>query len=116
VATGVPATRPPYIVGIVGRVVAGPTCPVQRFPPDPACADRPVVGAVLVVTDTGGAEVGRATSDASGNFSIPLPPGNYVLTPRPVAGLMRTPAPLAASVSAGAPPAAVIVTYDTGIR
>lgn len=114
-ATGVPATLLPPIVGVVGRVVAGPTCPVQRLPPDPACADRPVAGAVLVVTDAGGTEVGRATSDANGEFAIPLPPGSYVLTPQPVAGLMGTARPIQFTATAGSP-ADLDVTYDTGIR
>jgi hypothetical protein len=114
-ATGVPATLPAPVVGVVGRVVAGPTCPVQRLPPDPACADRPVAGAVLVITDAGGTEVGRATSDANGEFAIPLPPGSYVLTPQPVPGLMGTSGPIQFTVTAGSP-ADLDVTYDTGIR
>ena len=40
--------------GIAGRVLSGPTCPVQKDPPDPDCADRPVTGAVLVVFDSNG--------------------------------------------------------------
>jgi len=35
--------------------------------------DQPVAAAVLVVTEAGGTEVGRATSDANGEFVIPLP-------------------------------------------
>ena len=49
--------------GIAGRVLAGPTCPVQKDPPDPDCADRPVTGAVLVVFDSSGQEVTRAASN-----------------------------------------------------
>ena len=114
-ATGVPVTLLPRIVGVVGGVLAGPTCPVQRVPPDPACADRPVAGAVLVVTAAGGTEAGRATSDANGDFAIPLLPGSYVLTPQPVAGLMGTARPIQFTVTAGSP-ADLGVTYDTGIR
>jgi hypothetical protein len=86
------------------------------LPPDPACADRPVAGAVLVVTDAGGTEVGRATSDANGEFAIPLPPGSYLLTPQPVVGLMGTARPIQFTVTAGGSPANLDVTYDTGIR
>jgi len=32
----------PYATGIQGTVMAGPTCPVERNPPDPQCADRPL--------------------------------------------------------------------------
>jgi Carboxypeptidase regulatory-like domain len=115
-STGVPATLRPLIVSVAGRVVAGPICPVQRLPPDPACADRPVAGAVLLVTDAGGTEVGRATSDANGEFAIPLPPGSYLLTPQPVVGLMGTARPIQFTVTAGGSPANLDVTYDTGIR
>ena len=31
-----------FVLG--GRVIAGPTCPVERVPPEPGCADRPVHG------------------------------------------------------------------------
>ena len=34
--------------GIAGVATAGPVCPVEKNPPDPACAPRPVDGAVLV--------------------------------------------------------------------
>ena len=32
----------PYNSGIRGTVMAGPTCPVERDPPDPNCADKPL--------------------------------------------------------------------------
>ncbi len=103
-------------LGVSGRATAGPTCPVMQSPPDPACADRPVAGAVLVVTDDGGREVARATTDATGDFSIPLEPGHYVLTPQPVEGLMGTASPVDFTVPTGGPPITFDVAYDTGIR
>ena len=48
--------------GIVGRVLAGPTCPVER-PDDPACADQPLSGVTVVVLTANGNEAGRTTSD-----------------------------------------------------
>lgn len=101
---------------VSGRVHAGPTCPVSQ-PGDPACADRAVAGAVLVVTSKAGAEVTRATSGADGTFRIALPPGDYVLVPQPVAGLLGTAQPIPFQVPGdGTAPAAVDVAYDTGIR
>jgi len=101
---------------VVGTVLAGPTCPVQQ-PGDSACADRPVPGAVLVVTNAGGAEVARVTSDGAGGFQVTLPVGAYVLVPQPVAGLLGTAPSMAFTVTAsGSSPAPLEVAYDTGIR
>jgi len=102
--------------GIAGTVTAGPTCPVVTDPPDPSCADRPVEGAVLVVTTLSGAEVGRVASDAEGRFAISLAPGTYRLEPQPVEGLMGTAAPIEFTVEPGAPALDLLVAYDTGIR
>ena len=101
-------------VVIDGRVHAGPTCPVQKVPPDPDCADRPVAGAVLVVKTAAGVEVARATSAADGSFRITLPTGDYVLVPQPVQGYMGTAAPI--PFHAQGDGAALDVSYDTGIR
>jgi hypothetical protein len=106
----------PDATGVRGTVTAGPTCPVEREPPDPACADRAVAGAVLVFTNAGGAEVARATSDAQGTFSVELAPGAYRLVPQSVEGLMGTPAAIDVQVEAGQPMTEVHVTYDTGMR
>ncbi len=102
--------------GLRGMVVAGPTCPVVTDPPDPSCADRPVEGAVLVVTTLDGTEVERATSDAEGAFAIALAPGAYRLEPQPVEGLMGTPEPMEFSVEWGMLIPELTVSYDTGIR
>ncbi len=106
----------PAATGVRGIVSAGPTCPVEREPPDPACAERPVAGAVLVFTDRGGTEVARTTSAADGAFTVELPPGSYTLTAEPVDGLMGTPAPMVVEVEAGQPMTELQVSYDTGIR
>ena len=100
--------------GIGGRVTAGPTCPVER-PGDPACAPRPVSGAVLVVTDGSGKEVAKVTTDGSGLFRIPLAAGEYTITPQAVEGFIGGAQPVTVTVvdkaQAWAP-----VDYDTGIR
>ena len=106
----------PDATGVRGTVTAGPTCPVERDPPDPDCAARPVAGAVLVFTDAQGAEVARTTSAADGTFTVELAPGAYRLTAEPVEGLMGTPEPMDVEVEAGQPIAELQVSYDTGIR
>jgi len=97
-----------------GYVHAGPVCPVEQFPPDPDCADRPVPGAVLVIATEDGAEVTRVESDREGRFSLHLANGRYVLRPQPVDGLLGT-APEQSFVVDGGP-VELDVAYDTGIR
>jgi len=106
----------PDATGVRGVVTAGPTCPVVTDPPDPACADQPVAGAVLIVTDGAGAEVARTTSQADGTFSVELAPGAYRLVAQPVEGLMGTPSPIDVQVEDGQPMSEVPVSFDTGIR
>lgn len=102
--------------GVRGIVLAGPTCSVQTDPPDPDCDDRPVAGALLLITDMAGAEVARATTGVDGEFSVELAPGAYRLVPQPVEGLMGTAAPIEFGVSAEGPLAELTVGYDTGLR
>jgi hypothetical protein len=102
---------------VAGVTTAGPVCPVAR-PDDPACAPRPVAGAILVVTEPDGTEVARATSGADGRFGLHLPAGSYILVPQAVVGLMGTADPIPFSVRAdgASPPVPLQVEYDTGIR
>jgi hypothetical protein len=101
--------------GLAGQVLAGPTCPVQQSPPDPACADRPVQGAVLVVFDGKQREVTRITTNPNGYFQASLDPGSYHIEPQPAEGLLGTAAPFEVEIRPGATNE-VTVTYDTGIR
>ena len=106
----------PDATGVRGTVSAGPTCPVERDPPGPACAPRLIAGAVLVVTDPAGSEMARAISAEDGTFAIELGPGAYRLTAQPFEGLMGTPEPMDFAVEAGGPMTELQVSYDTGIR
>lgn len=101
--------------GIAGVATAGPACPVEKSPPDPACAPRPVAGAMLRIRDASGTEVVRATTGADGKFSAELRPGEYVVEPQPVDGLMGTAAPQPVTVADGRL-TTIAVVYDTGIR
>jgi len=113
-ASCTPPSGPSYQVG--GRAVAGPVCPVERIPPDPACAPRPVVGAVLIIATSDGHEVARATTDADGRWTATLAAGTYTLTPQAVSGLLGGAPPLQFTVSATGSSVPLDVAYDTGIR
>jgi hypothetical protein len=101
--------------GIRGSANAGPTCPVQRAPPDPSCAPKPVQGAVIVVRDASGAEVDRTVTNAAGSYFSAVGAGTYTVEPQPVAGIMGTPQPQHVVVAARQR-ATADFAYDTGIR
>lgn len=110
-----PGTAAGRRTGIGGTAAAGPVCPVQKNPPDPACAPRPVAGAVLLIRDASGSEVARATTGADGTFFVDLAPGGYVVEPQAVDGLMGTASPQSVTVNEGVA-SAIQLDYDTGIR
>lgn len=101
--------------GIGGIALAGPVCPVERVPPDPACAPRPVANATVVIRDAAGSEVARVVTGADGSFFAELPAGEYVVEPQAVEGLLGTAGPQSVSVVDGNA-AVVQLDYDTGIR
>jgi hypothetical protein len=99
--------------GVIGIVLAGPTCPVERAGQS-ACV-RPVEGATILALDSARHETGRATSDATGAYFLPLPPGAYEIVPQPVSGLMGV-APASNITVTGGAPVRLDLRYDTGIR
>ena len=111
------ASANPPASGLTGRVVAGPTCPVERVPPDPRCAPRPLAATLRITRADGRGPVVVAHSRADGRFRVRLAPGGYVIAAQARRGspFPRPPAPLRARVHAGRY-AAVTITYDTGIR
>lgn len=102
---------------VSGIVLFSPVCPVERLPPDPACAPRPGAAEIrLVRTDNGTIVSGLAGTD--GRFSIPVQPGTYVVqaaasAPSPGRGCSAEPSKV--TVAAGAV-ASVSLSCDTGIR
>ena len=100
--------------GLLITATGGPVCPVVQDPPDPDCADRPVI-AEVIIRDVAGDEVDRVTLDASGFAFVEVPAGGYIVEGPPVDGLMGTPGPVSATVAdGGGTPVALV--YDTGIR
>jgi hypothetical protein len=94
---------------------AGPVCPVERDPPDPACAPRPVANVDVLVFDPAGQQVSEGVSDSQGLISMQLPAGVYYVVPAPVDGLMGDAEPLAFA-AVGGDSIALVFGYDTGIR
>ena len=71
--------------GIRGKVTIGPTCPVERVPADPNCADKPFQ-AGFNIKNNAGQIIKAFTSDANGVFSAELPSGIFVITNIPAPG------------------------------
>jgi hypothetical protein len=110
----VACAQPAAMIVVTVNVTAGPVCPVVRDPPDPACSDRPVDGAVLVFLGPDGRNVTTASTDSAGRASVALPAGRYTVRPQPVHGLMGTPRDIPLVVDGSTP--ALTISYDTGIR
>jgi hypothetical protein len=101
--------------GVTLHLLAGPTCPVVRDPPDPACDARPIVNGEVVIRSPDGTELARATSNEAGEIALQLPPAAYYVEPQPVEGLLGTAAAIAFSV-VGGETVDLNLDYDTGIR
>jgi hypothetical protein len=104
----------PYDSGVRGTVMVGPTCPVERMPPDPNCADKPFQTLVTIfrANDLTHAFV-LTQSDANGRFSAALPPGDYVL------GAGEAALPDCDNPTVSVEPrgyASVVISCDSGIR
>ena len=95
--------------------LAGPTCPVETVPPDPACAPRPVPNVTVAIFDDSGQEQGTLVLDAAGEGFVGLEPGAYIVNGQGAAGLMNGPEAQRVEVEDGKV-TEVALTYDTGIR
>lgn len=95
--------------------VAGPTCPVETVPPDPACAPRPVPNAVIQIVDVDGAQDRPIILDAAGRAFVALQPGAYTVNAQGAEGHMNGPEAQRVLVEEGQV-TEVVLAYDTGIR
>jgi hypothetical protein len=100
--------------GILVTAVAGPVCPVETVPPDPACAPKPVANATIDIIHADGAQ-DRHVLDAAGQRFVELKPGEYRVVAQPVAGLMNAPEVQRVSIEDGRVTEVAFV-FDTGIR
>lgn len=101
--------------GIVqGRVVLGPVCPVERIPPDPACAPRPYQTSITILRNGGSAARKTIQSDSSGAFIVSLAAGSYTFYPQGGSVYPRCGDQSVTVVSGKT--SNVTITCDTGIR
>jgi hypothetical protein len=110
IATAGGASRRPD-AGIRGRVLYGPTCPVQR--PGKTCV-RPYEAAITIRREPAGTVVAHIRSTVDGRFTVRLRPGSYLLAPR-----NGKPYPRAQSQTVSVQRhhfTAVTIRYDSGIR
>lgn len=117
-AATLPACMAPAapMITVRGDAIAGPVCPVETVPPDPACEPRPVAAAEIIVRDESGASVARVRTADDGSFALSLPPGRYELVPQAVEGLIGTAPSVIVVLDADSEPIPIEIAYDTGIR
>jgi hypothetical protein len=102
---------------VVGHVVLGPVCPVERIPPDPACAPRPFKTTVNAWSTWTGSGYQPVSTDANGLFKLSLAPGAYTLAVLQPAGGSLYPRCTTVKISVVAKKTQnVTVNCDTGIR
>ena len=115
------SVRAPAALGqgnVVGHLLLGPTCPVERVddPCDPVAHPAPVA---LLALDDAGVEAARATTLSDGSFALDLRPGSYRLHADAPAGSLPRIADTVVRVEASATrdhPIRTTVLGDTGIR
>ena len=112
---GACAGTPVPTATVEGRLVAGPVCPVETDPPDPACAPRPVEGAVIVATAPDGRRY-RTESGPDGRFRLDVAPGVVRVEFLSVEGLTGIPEALEVEAVEGEVVDLGDIGYDTGIR
>ncbi|MGH2831549.1 MAG: hypothetical protein ACRDK2_02135 [Solirubrobacteraceae bacterium] len=97
--------------GVRGRVLYGPTCPVQRV--GQTCT-RPYQATISIRSKPTNRLVARVRSSISGHFSIRLAPGRYLLTLQNGHPFPRS-SPQTITVHSHRY-TSVIINYDSGIR
>ncbi len=100
---------------IHGTVLLGPTCPVVRDPPDPACADKPYQARFVLTTADGTQVIKEFNSKSDGTFAVDAPAGEYTI--RLAAGASMFPHCSSGVVQVSINETTTAhVTCDTGIR
>lgn len=74
------SSRPNVEIGTVHvQVILSPICPVERNPPDPACAPKPYETEITILDAQSDSPYKNYKTDASGKLTFPIDPGAYVL-------------------------------------
>ena len=112
VASSCAGTSPSPVTGLTGVVLRGPVTPVCRV--DVPC-DAPFSASFIV--QRSGRTVAQFQSDASGQFTVFLPPGAYTVTPNADAPII-VPSSQTKQVNVEdiGKLTTVRLTFDTGIR
>lgn len=113
ITAGAQAAKRKVDSGIRGEATAGPTCPVERYPPDPQCRDRPYQATVRVRRKRTGEAVKDFTARKDGAFTVRLRPGAYRLEPANTGFPRGTPRDVTVHAHKFDH---VHLEYDTGIR
>lgn len=105
---------PPFKSGVRGAVLLGPVCPVEQYPPDPACADRPFETTVQIFVKGASQPFAVGETNKEGAFMFALPPGAYMLR-----ALGGSPLPICSPADVTVEPNTVDeinLSCDSGIR
>jgi len=71
--------------GVSGYIHLGPICPVEKYPLDPNCADKPYVNTELqAIAKSSGVVAGRVKTNKNGIFQINLMSGTYLIKVTPM--------------------------------
>ncbi|MDD5050722.1 MAG: hypothetical protein PHV93_03195 [Candidatus Pacebacteria bacterium] len=97
-----------------GSVTLSPVCPVEKIPPDPACAPKPYQTTIEADSTTNTRTVKTTQSGSDGSFSLTLPYGDYTIQATGGNPYPRC-SPLTVSVKAPTTNG-VNISCDTGIR
>ena len=100
---------------IAGRLVAGPTSPVETESTGPGLCPSVVPDTEIVVVTSDGVEI-RARTRQERTFRIAVPPGEVTITFAEAGRLMMAPGTITASVETNQAFDLFDVLYDTGIR
>lgn len=110
-----PAGGGGVVTGLHITAIAGPTCPVETVPPDPACAPRFVPNVAVLISDAAGTIQQKLVLDAAGQKFVALAPGGYIVNAEGTAGFMNGPEAQRVTVEDGQI-TDVTLAFDTGIR
>jgi hypothetical protein len=103
--------------GLAGRALEAPTCPVERVPPQPGCAPRPLAARLRIQRAGGHTRAKTVQAGSDGRFRVSLLPGTYTVRALRLGDslLPRPPGPVRVQVRTGRF-TTITVTYDSGIR
>ncbi len=100
-----------------GKVLLSPVCPVERIPPDPACAPKPYITNIQVWSTRTRSLYKSIFTNSVGAFTLSLVPGPYVLqVKKPVNGSLYPRCSETKFLITSKKTLKLTVICDTGIR